>query len=168
MNKNIVKILFIMTAVVILSFLPAMAQDGVVTASVPEDFRALKMDGSTFRLSDLRGKVVLLNIFATWCEPCEQELPQLNNLQIHIEANNLNIAIIGAAIDTNQRDVQNYVVSRLMKYDIIFYNANEMRNFPAQHVPTKYILDRNGVVVDIIVGGPWTDQQLLRRITPFL
>ena len=90
------------------------------------------------------------------------------SLQNKIERSNLDLVILGAATDTNRRDVQNYVQSRNVNFDVVFFDSREMRNFISDSVPTKYIIDRRGLVVDKLVGGPWSDEQLLKRVEKFL
>ena len=168
------KLVLIIIAACTIVLLPILAKGRVGNAATaennprPEEFRAIRTDGETIRLSDFRGNVVILDVFATWCEPCRQELPGLINLQNKIERSNLNLVILGAAIDTNRRDVQNYLQSRNVNFDVVFFDEREMKNFISESVPTKYIIDSRGVVVDKLVGGPWSDEQLLKRVEKFL
>src|SRR5437588_1221242 len=109
------------------------------------DVQFTKLDGSALRLSDLHGRVVLLNFWATWCVPCRSEMPEFNQMQRDFEARGL--SIVGASIsplDTPdvissfQRDVkQNYTVVRGAE-EI----GNQFSNGPG--LPVTHILDREG------------------------
>ena len=165
--KNLAKILLIILAIVIIICLPVLSQNGDKTKK-PEEFKAKAIDGTIIKLSDYRGKAVIVDVFATWCPPCQQEVPYLINLQKKIDEDKLNLVILGVSADTNQRDVQNYVKSKNINYTVIFYDSKEMKNFPAPSLPTKYIVNKDGVIVDKMVGGPWTDEQLLKRVEKYL
>ena len=117
------------------------------------DVQFTKLDGSALRLSDLHGRVVLLNFWATWCVPCRSEMPEFNQMQHDFEARGL--SIVGASIsplDTPdvissfQRDVkQNYTVVRGPE-EI----GNQFSNGPG--LPVTHILDREGRIRQTFFG----------------
>src|SRR5438094_429425 len=117
------------------------------------DVQFTKLDGSVLRLSDLHGRVVLLNFWATWCVPCRSEMPEFNQMQHDFEARGL--SIVGASIsplDTPdvigsfQRDVkQNYMVVRGAE-EI----GNQFSNGPG--LPVTHILDREGHIRQTFFG----------------
>ena len=117
------------------------------------DVQFTKLDGSALRLSDLHGRVVLLNFWATWCVPCRSEMPEFNQMQHDFEARGL--SIVGASIsplDTPdvissfQRDVkQNYTVVRGAE-EI----GNQFSNGPG--LPVTHILDREGRIRQTFFG----------------
>lgn len=121
-------------------------------AAAPEvDFQTL--DGQPFRLTSLRGRVVLLNFWATWCIPCRAEIPEFNAMQRGLEAQGL--SIVGASIspvDTAdairgfQKDVkQEYTVIRGAE-DI----GAKFGNGPG--LPVTYLLDREGRIRQKFIG----------------
>src|SRR3984957_13352332 len=84
-------------AVLLLFALPSYRQgEASIAGKTANDF-AFTLDGKSRRLSELRGKVVVLNFWATWCPPCVEEAPALNRLQRHIEP--LGGTILGVSID---------------------------------------------------------------------
>jgi len=117
------------------------------------DVQFTKLDGSALRLSDLHGRVVLLNFWATWCIPCRSEMPEFNQMQHDLEARGL--SIIGASvspldtpdvISSFQRDVkQNYTVVRGAE-EI----GNQFSNGPG--LPVTHILDREGRIRQTFFG----------------
>lgn len=117
------------------------------------DVQFTKLDGSALRLSDLRGRVVLLNFWATWCTPCRAEMPEFNQMQRDLETHGL--SIIGASVsplDTPdvirsfQRDVkQDYTVVRGVE-EI----GNQFGNGPG--LPVTHILDREGRIRQTFKG----------------
>src|SRR2546421_3451293 len=117
------------------------------------DVQFTKLDGSALRLSDLHGRVVLLNFWATWCIPCRSEMPEFNQMQHDFEARGL--SIVGASIsplDTPdvissfQHDVkQNYTIVRGGE-EI----GNQFSNGPG--LPVTHILDREGRIRQTFFG----------------
>src|SRR6266550_5525594 len=117
------------------------------------DVQFTRLDGSALRLSDLHGRVVLLNFWATWCVPCRSEMPEFNQMKHDFEARGL--SIVGASIsplDTPdvigsfQRDVkQNYTVVRGGE-EI----GNQFSNGPG--LPVTHILDREGRIRQTFFG----------------
>jgi len=164
--KNIWMVLSIVLIVGAVICLPMLGQNN--STQKPEEFKAITTDGTTIKLSDYRGKAVIVDIFATWCPPCQKEVPYLINLQKKIEKDKLNLVILGVSTDTNKRTIQSYVKSKNINYPVAYYDSKEMKNFPAPSIPVKYILNKDGVMVDKMVGGPWTDEQLLTRVEKYL
>ena len=132
------------------------------------DVQFTKLDGSTLRLSDLHGRVVLLNFWATWCIPCRSEMPEFNQMQHDLEARGL--SIVGASIsplDTPdvissfQHDVkQNYTIVRGGE-EI----GNQFSNGPG--LPVTHILDREGRIRQTFFG-PQTREVFESVIKPLL
>ena len=132
------------------------------------DVQFTKLDGSALRLSDLHGRVVLLNFWATWCIPCRSEMPEFNQMQHDFEARGL--SIVGASIsplDTPdvissfQHDVkQNYTIVRGGE-EI----GNQFSNGPG--LPVTHILDREGRIRQTFFG-PQTREVFESVIKPLL
>ena len=108
--------------------------------------------GKSFRLSELRGRVVLLNFWATYCVPCREEIPALNALQHDLEAKGLKI--VGATTDDSADDVNAYQKSvRKFEYDVLIGGSEAKSKFSAGVLPTTYLIDRQGRIRDTIIGA---------------
>jgi cytochrome c-type biogenesis protein len=111
------------------------------------------LDGQSFRLSSLRGRVVLLNFWATWCVPCRAEIPEFNAMQNELEARGLSVVGVSVspvdtsgAIQSFQKDVkQAYLVLRGAE-EI----GEQFGNGPG--LPVTYLLDREGRIRQKFVG----------------
>ncbi len=103
------------------------------------------------RLADLKGKVVLVNFWASWCGPCKSELPDL--VTLHADYQDRDFAVLGVIINSHPQEV-GQVISR---YNVTYpsVTANEMlaRYWQVESIPTTYILDREGVVRYKYVGA---------------
>jgi len=108
--------------------------------------------GKSFRLSELRGHVVLLNFWATYCVPCREEIPALNALQHDLEAKGLKI--IGATTDDSADGVNAYQKSvRKFEYEVLIGGSDAKSKFSPGVLPTTYLIDREGRIRDTIIGA---------------
>jgi thiol-disulfide isomerase/thioredoxin len=138
----------------------ALVSDGT---SVPS-FRLQRYAGGTLELSALRGKVVMLDFWATWCPPCVYEMPYLVKVAREYESKGL----VFVAASRDDGDTAPYVVDAFIKQRLpdlapyAVYAPDEMAQvFQVQALPTLYLLDREGKVVDAQRGA--LDEDELRR-----
>lgn len=131
---------------------PGAAKDAPVEAKdggpdTAPDFRGKDLRGRDFALADLRGDVVLLNVWASWCEPCKEELPELAKLQR--ERNQEGLRVIGVSIDAvrTQNEVRRLAQEFKVPYPIILDPQSTI--VPAMKIvgyPTTFIIGRDGAV----------------------
>ncbi|WNG41962.1 TlpA family protein disulfide reductase [Archangium minus] len=139
-----------------------LAADGMAAPSVKME----KYEGGTLSLADLKGKVVMLDFWATWCPPCQAEMPSLIKLAKEYEGKGL---VFVAASRDEMPDaplfVQEFVVSRMPDLGpYVVYAPDEVAAvFQVTALPTLYFLDREGRVVDA-QRGMLTEDALRRRI----
>jgi peroxiredoxin len=116
------------------------------------DFSLESLDGKTMRLSDLRGKAVLLNFWATWCGPCKIEMPWFVDLQNQYGAQGLQI--VGVAMDDASReDIGKFAKEMGVNYPILIGKesvGDQYGGVPA--LPETFLISRDGKVVDTIIG----------------
>ncbi|MEO8512917.1 MAG: TlpA disulfide reductase family protein [Ignavibacteria bacterium] len=113
--------------------------------------------GKEVKLSDYKGKVILLNFWATWCPPCRKELPDLSTLSG--EYKDKNFKLIGVSVDDNQEVLNNFLKTNNLPYTILFEPnvlVSKYMDAAGQNqnvVPQTYIIDKNGKVVEAIMGA---------------
>lgn len=116
-----------------------------VGETVPS-FKARTIDGSkSLALEDYRGKVVLLDFWASWCPPCLRSLPKYNDLRREIGTANFEIVAIN--VDENTNDARKF----LQKHPVSYPIAKDPKGilpgvFGVKAMPTSYLIDQNGVV----------------------
>jgi cytochrome c biogenesis protein CcmG/thiol:disulfide interchange protein DsbE len=116
-------------------------------------------DGATkFHLADYRGRVVLLNFWATWCGPCIVEIPSL--LQLHHSMPDL--AIIGVSIDEDQDAYTSFIAQRHIDFTTVRDpNESAPKLFNTDMWPETYVIDRKGVIRRKFVGAQdWTSPEI--------
>jgi cytochrome c biogenesis protein CcdA/peroxiredoxin len=120
--------------------------------TVAPDFSLESLDGKTVRLSDLRGKAVLLNFWATWCGPCKIEMPWFVDLQNQYGSQGLQI--IGVAMDDGSKeDIAKFAKDMGVNYPILIGKDSVGDEYGGVNaLPQSFLIARDGKVVDKIVG----------------
>jgi len=128
----------------------ATASGGVPMGGAAPDFELKTVSGETYRLSDLKGKAVLLNFFATWCRYCEEEMPVLEEAWRAYQDQGL--VVIGVDLDEADLAVTAFQEELGLTFPILVdRGSNVARLYQIVPLPTTYFIDRNGVV-----KGKWT------------
>jgi peroxiredoxin len=121
-------------------------------ASFAPDFSLDSLDGKTMKLSDLRGKAVLLNFWATWCGPCKIEMPWFVDFQNQYRAQGLQI--VGVAMDdASKEDISKFAKDMGVNYPILIGKeavGDQYGGVPA--LPETFVISRDGKIVDKIIG----------------
>lgn len=120
------------------------------------------LDGATVTMSELRGKVVLVDFWATWCSPCRDELPHLQRLYRELSTEGL--VVVGVSVDREADNVRSFVRRLGLTFPIV-HDAQHVvadRYHPTT-MPTSYIVDRDGTVRFVHVGFRNADVADLER-----
>jgi thiol-disulfide isomerase/thioredoxin len=108
--------------------------------------------GKPFNLGEYRGKVVLLNFWATWCIPCREEIPVLNAMQHDLAADGLKI--VGASLEDSSAGIQEYQQSvAKFEYEVVTGGNDAQKFFGGTPLPTTYLIDREGRIRQKIIGA---------------
>jgi peroxiredoxin len=116
------------------------------------DFTLSDLSGVPVRLEALRGKVVVLDFWATWCPPCEFQIPILNQVyEAHRDVGDLEI--LGISVDTEGPEVvQEYIAKHQAVYPILMGSESLARTFGAPGFPSLIVVDPSGRIAEIHVG----------------
>jgi cytochrome c biogenesis protein CcmG/thiol:disulfide interchange protein DsbE len=111
-------------------------------------YRAVSLDGDSVSLAAQRGKVVLLNVWATWCHPCRDEIPELR--QLHSKYQSRGLELVGVSVDANGSDeaIREFMKDFQMTYPI-WRDPDERvsTQFLVIGVPATFLIDKQGVLL---------------------
>jgi cytochrome c biogenesis protein CcmG/thiol:disulfide interchange protein DsbE len=131
------------------------------------NFSLKSADGKTIELAKLKGKVVLLNFWATWCGPCRKEMPDFVEAYKRLKPSGLEI--IGVSLDEQGWDVVRPFLKQYgINFPVVVGDGTVANAYGGiEFLPTSFLIDRNGFIVDKHVGM-LSKEQLERKIAPLL
>lgn len=122
------------------------------------DFTLTTTDGKTLKLSDFKGKGVIVNFWATWCPPCRAEIPDMVELQREYESKGF--SFIGIAVSDDEEKVKAFVASQKMNYPVAMGTKGIAMSYgkftkegAIRGIPTSFVINGKGEIVDYFVGG---------------
>ncbi|MEE9165983.1 MAG: TlpA disulfide reductase family protein [Candidatus Neomarinimicrobiota bacterium] len=122
-----------------------------VAGTKAPDFTLTDLEGDSVSLSDFKGKVVILNFWATWCAPCREEIPGFIDLQTKYEDD---IVILGISVDEDGSEVVPRFVERFgVNYPVLYASAKVISDYGGiTGIPTSFVLDRDLLIQRLYVG----------------
>ena len=140
---------------------------GAVPLSGPApDFAVTTLDGKPLKLSDLRGQLVVINVWASWCVPCRQESAELNRAYARYQGRG--VAFVGIAWNDLESDARQFVQEYRVPYPVALDQAGRVSiDYGITGVPETFVVDREGRFVQKWVG-PINAGQLAGLVDPLL
>ena len=165
--------LAVAAGIILVFALPSYRQgEASVAGKTAEDF-AFELDGKPSHLSDLRGKVVVLNFWGSWCGPCVEEMPSLDRLQRRIASRNG--VVLGVAADEDPAAFQKFLRDQAVTFPTYRDPATKDNRSPialsygSSMVPETYIIDRHGRIARKIIGPQqWDSPDILAYLDAIL
>jgi len=161
--KNIIVKLLLIIFLGIIGYIALFSQDTLITLSQKEkvkkalqdinkapDFTLKAINDSSYTLSKMEGKVVLINFWATWCGPCRMEIPEFNELQKTYHERGLNI--LGISVSDNKKQLKNFTKSFAVDYPLLYGSAKDMNKVMRDYdgvyaVPSSFLVGKNGNII---------------------
>jgi len=124
-------------------------------------------DGVPFTLASLRGKVVLVNFWATWCEPCVTEMPSLQRLHDRFAPR---LEVLGVNYQEGPARIKAFVARSSVTFPVVRDTDGAVaKAWGARIFPASYVVDRTGNVRHVMIGGAdWTTTELVTTIAKLL
>lgn len=127
-------------------------------------FRLADIDGLFFDSSDLRGKIVFLNFWATWCTTCVAEMPMMEKLHQKLKDNDF--AIVAVNVKEPISRVKNFVGSNNLTFMTLLDSDGDIaKSFNVFAIPTTFIYGKSGQLLDTVIGmHPWDSKRSIRKL----
>ena len=139
------------------------------TGFLAPDFTAETIDGETVRLSDLRDKVVLVNIWASWCPPCRAEMPAIERTYQAYKDKGFVVLAIDSTVQDTAANAQAFVNENKLSFPILMDETGEItRLYHVQSLPTSFFIGSDGIIREVVVGGPMAQALLSSRVEKLL
>ncbi|WP_040208953.1 TlpA disulfide reductase family protein [Neobacillus jeddahensis] len=125
-------------------------KEGLEIGAKAPDFELKTLTGETVKLSDLKGKKIMLNFWATWCPPCKAEMPEMEQFSKQLGDDTL---ILAVNIDP-QLDVQGFVDENKITFPILLDAEDKVNEaYQVISIPTTYFIDSKGIIQNKYVGS---------------
>lgn len=127
---------------------------GLQEGNKAPDFQLKTLDDADVKLSDLRGKKVILNFWATWCPPCKAEIPHMRNFYVSSDKSKVEILAINLTTsEKNPKNVKGFIKDRNVTFPVLLDQDGDVGvQYQAITIPTSYLIDSQGIVRKKIVG----------------
>jgi thiol-disulfide isomerase/thioredoxin len=153
---------------------PAATTGGEPPPSPREGFSAPNftldlLTGGQTTLSDLRGKVVMINLWASWCPPCREEMPAIENIYQEFKVEGLEVLAVNITYQDREAEVAKFVQQYGLSFPILLDKTGAVSNrYQLRGLPSTYFVDRKGVIRSVVVGGPMSEALIRTKIQDLL
>ncbi len=137
----------------VLAILVAVAAAGASAQSVPEGFPDLEFagaEGGAVKLSQLKGNIVLINVWATWCGPCRMELPVIQKLYDHYS--DRNFVVVAVNIDADRRKIEPFMKRYNISLPIYYASPEDAASLTSLGIPATFLVGPDRLVLDNQIG----------------
>ncbi len=146
---------------------PTAPVKGTQVGNLAPDFQLQNLDGQTISLGNLRGKPVLINFWATWCDYCVDEIPYIQ--EIYEERSNKGLEVLAI----NKGESSSTVAAFMRSYNLPFTVLLDTRQDVAQGynitgIPTTFFIDKDGIIQDKIIGAFPNKTQIEKRLSKII
>ena len=133
------------------------------------DFELATSNGETVKLSDLRGQAVLVNLWATWCPPCREEMQSIEKVYKEYKDQGFLVLAVNMTYQDDTQKIPAFVAERELTFPILLDETGNMANdYQMRSLPSSYFIGRDGVINEVVIGGPMADALLRTRVEEIL
>ncbi|MCK5634289.1 MAG: TlpA family protein disulfide reductase [Anaerolineales bacterium] len=156
------------------SAVPTDATTGGLIPSPREGFLAPEftlesLAGDQISLSDVRGKIIVLNLWASWCPPCRAEMPALQRVYQENHERGLEVLAVNITAQDNLTAVEAFVQEFNLTFPILLDTSGKVgKAYLMRAFPTTFFIDQKGVIQRVIVGGPMSEVTLQSTVDQLL
>lgn len=133
------------------------------------DFTLTTLDGQTVSLSTLRGRVILLNLWASWCPPCKAEMPAIERTYQAYKEQGFLVLAVNSTIQDSVESARTFITTNALSFPIPLDEKGIVtRLYRVQSLPTSYFIGADGIIREVVIGGPMSEALLRSRVESLL
>ncbi len=133
------------------------------------DFTLEDLDGNQINLSQFRGQPVILNLWASWCKPCQAEMPALENVYQKLNDQGLVILAVNITSQDQELNVREFLVNSMLTFTVLLDREGEVEElYWVKAFPTTYFIDQEGVIRSVVIGGPMPESLISSNVSKLL
>lgn len=168
---NFVKRLWLAATVIACLSLPARAELTETLIPVTDRpaapaFTLPDTDGNEVSLIDLRGKVIVLSFWATWCPPCREEMPSMQSMWQRLRGDDFELLAVNVGEDEDQVFAFRYEFEQALEFPIVLdEHSKVVSEYPVRGLPTTFVIDKHGRIAYRAVGGhDWSADSIIDTV----
>jgi thiol-disulfide isomerase/thioredoxin len=139
------------------------------TGFLAPEFTLTTLDSQSINLSNLRGKVILINIWTSWCPPCRAEMPAIERVYQTYKEKGFVVLAINSTVQDTLANAQTFTLENKLSFPILLDERGIVtRLYRVQSLPTSFFVGSDGVIQDIVIGGPMSEALLISRVEKLL
>ena len=133
------------------------------------DFTLERMDGGTITLSELRGRVVMINLWASWCVPCRREMPAIDRVFQEKEEDGLIVLAVNSTYQDSLEAASHFVEAFELSFPVLLDPDGAVsRRYRLQALPTTFFVDKQGIIREVVFGGNLDEPLIESKIAALL
>lgn len=133
------------------------------------DFKLKTTNGETVKLSDLRGRAVLVNLWATWCPPCRAEMPAIEKIYNAYKDDGFIVLAINMTYQDTFANIAPFIEEYGLTFPILLDETSEVGTaYQLRSLPSSFFIDREGIIREVVIGGPMAEALLRTRVEEIL
>lgn len=133
------------------------------------DFNLQTPEGESIGLSDLRGQPVLINLWTSWCPPCRAEMPALQRVYDAYQDQGFVVLAVNATNQDSRQEALDFAQELGLTFPILLDTTGKVSgSYQLRSLPTSFFVDSQGVIQEVVIGGPMSEALLRTRVQQLL
>lgn len=133
------------------------------------DFSLELLGGGQVTLSDMRGKVVLVNLWASWCPPCRAEMPAIERIYRSFKSQGLEVLAVNMTNQDNEASAASFIQELGLTFPVLLDRSGDVgARYFLRGLPSSYFIDRKGIIRLVVVGGPMNEALIQSKVEELL
>jgi peroxiredoxin len=129
------------------------------------DFTLSNLEDETVQLSNFKGNIVMVNVWASWCKPCQYEMPAMQRIHEKYSESGLVVLAVNNTYQDNFSDVVDFIDKNNLTFPILLDRTGEVSKlYQVQALPSTYFIDQYGIISEVIIGGPMSEALIESKI----